>query len=192
MILSERTAPPLFPDRPALGQQVRAEYPVATARVAVRFRGNPRSSDSAIRGAVRQISPDTAVSDLLALAVIGLHGVLSYQVRQSTRGIGIRVAIGAPPASVVGHVARHGFGTATAGLIPGTLMAAGSAQFLRSLLFSISAYDPLVYSAVRQEWVSRCALRSTVNDVIRYRLNPTNRNNSGRSTEGERSSKQPL
>jgi len=213
MILSERTARLLFGDRPALGQQVRAEYlgaadpwatvvgivgnikhranendlgmemyypfsqyPVATARVAVRFRGDPRSPESAIRAAVREISPDTAVSDLklmtdqinetlwqqklwgtmlagfavlaLALAVIGLYGVLSYLVRQSTREIGIRIAVGASPARVIGHIAREGFGMVGIGLVLGGLIAAATARFLRSLLFSVSAYDPFVYVAV--------------------------------------------
>lgn len=153
-----------------------SQYPVATARVAVRFRADPRSPESAIRAAVREISSDTAVSDLklmteqisetlwqqklwgimlaafaalaLALAVIGLYGVLSYLVRQSTREIGIRIAVGASPGRVIGHIARQGFGMVGIGLVLGSMIAAAAAQFLRSLLFSVSVYDPLVYAVV--------------------------------------------
>lgn len=237
MIISERTAKVLFGDRPALGQQVRAEfpgtddpwatvvgvagnikhraqeddqgmelyypftqYPVVTARVAARFRGDPRGAESAIREAVRQISPDTAVSDMklmaeriedslwqqrlwgslltgfaslaLLLAMIGLYGVLSYLVRQTTREIGIRVALGAAPANVITHITRQGIGLVLLGLVCGMVLAAISTRLLKTLLFSVSPYDPMVYITVPLLLTAVTLLACLIPAVRAARLDP--------------------
>jgi predicted permease len=83
----------------------------------------------------------------LSLAVIGLLGVVAYNVSQHTREIGIRIALGATPVRVVQSVVAGfvlPFGIATA---VGVVMAAGVSVVLRTELFGVSNLDPLSYLA---------------------------------------------
>lgn len=84
----------------------------------------------------------------LVLAAVGLYGVLSYTVGQRTREIGIRVALGATPRSVVDLVVRHGLKLAGLGMLLGLTASVGLARFLRSLLYEVSPFDPASFVAV--------------------------------------------
>jgi len=84
----------------------------------------------------------------LVLAAIGIYGVMSYMVSQRTREIGIHVALGASRATVLGLVIRNGFGLVVGGLAGGVAAALGLPQFVRSLLFGITANDPVTYAGV--------------------------------------------
>jgi predicted permease len=84
----------------------------------------------------------------LLLAAIGLYGVLSYDVSQRTREIGIRGAIGASHAQIVGLIMRQGMGKAGVGLAAGLLGALFLTRYLSTLLFGIILADPVSYLAV--------------------------------------------
>jgi predicted permease len=78
----------------------------------------------------------------LALACIGLYGLLSYEVSRRTREIGIRMALGAQPGSVLGLVIRQGIGLAIVGAAVGIGVALGVMRYLKSMLYDVHANDP--------------------------------------------------
>jgi predicted permease len=83
----------------------------------------------------------------LLLAAVGLYGVLSYSVSRRTREMGIRLALGATPQSVRSMIVRDGGRLAVAGIALGCAGAIAATRFLRSLLFEVSATEPLVLAA---------------------------------------------
>ena len=84
----------------------------------------------------------------MILAAVGVYGVLAYSVTQQTREIGIRMAMGAERRDVLGLVVGQGLKLTGAGLALGFLIALGLTRQLSSLLFGVSAYDPLTYGGV--------------------------------------------
>jgi predicted permease len=82
------------------------------------------------------------------LAAVGIYGVMAYVVQQRAREIGIRLALGARGFSVVGLMIRQGMALCAASGAVGLLVALGVAQFLRSVLYGVSAADPLAYVVV--------------------------------------------
>ncbi len=84
----------------------------------------------------------------LALAAAGLYGVISYSVGQRRREFGVRLALGAAPASIRRMVLGEGLKVVGIGAGIGLVMAAGLAYSARSLLFGISAADPLTFAGV--------------------------------------------
>ena len=81
----------------------------------------------------------------LALAVIGVYGVMAYDVSQRAREIGIRMALGADRHAVLGLVLRGGLKMAVLGVVGGAIIAFGLARLAGGLLFGVSPYDPLTY-----------------------------------------------
>jgi len=82
----------------------------------------------------------------MALASIGLYGVIAYSVARRTREIGIRMALGARPAAVVGLVMRQGLTLAVVGIGAGALLALGAAKAVAGALYGVSFVDPLAWS----------------------------------------------
>jgi putative ABC transport system permease protein len=72
--------------------------------------------------------------------------------------IGVRLALGATPAQVAGLVIRQGLVLAAAGVVLGMIGALGATRLIESLLFSVSASDPLIYSALAALLLSIAAL----------------------------------
>jgi predicted permease len=84
----------------------------------------------------------------LALAAIGIYGVMAYAVQQRTREIGVRLALGAEPAAVRRMVVFQGMRLALIGVIIGVVTAYALSNYMRSLLFGVEARDPLVFVGV--------------------------------------------
>lgn len=84
----------------------------------------------------------------LLLAAVGLYGIMSYLVAQSTRDIGVLVTLGAQPGNVVALVLRQGMELAAIGIALGLAGALALTRIIASLLFQVSAFDPLTFGAV--------------------------------------------
>jgi predicted permease len=84
----------------------------------------------------------------MALGMIGIHGVISYTVSQRRREIGIRLALGAQRGDVLQMVLRQGAKTALVGVAIGIGSALALTELMRSLLFGVSARDPMTFAAV--------------------------------------------
>ncbi|HEY3457911.1 MAG TPA: ABC transporter permease [Bryobacteraceae bacterium] len=147
-------------------------HAVQSINVYARIQGDPRPILSQLRAQARRVDPNLVVSDmrtlddqlnmrlsnerilsflsmafaLLAtlLAVIGLGGVLAFVVAQRTREIGIRVALGAGQASVIGLVLREMLLAIGIGLGAGVTASLIGGRYIESQLFEIKADDPLV------------------------------------------------
>jgi predicted permease len=144
--------------------------------VVIRTDGDPASLAPPVRGAIASIDRDLPVfrvatmeqmvSDSLAqrrfsmllfgifaalalvLAVVGLYGVMSYAVAQRTHEIGLRMALGAQAADVLRMVVGQGMGLVAVGLGIGLLGALGLTRLMASLLYGVSASDPLTYAGI--------------------------------------------
>jgi len=81
-------------------------------------------------------------------AAISLHGLLSYNVAQRRQEIGIRMALGAGRAAVLGLILREGLAIITVGIIGGLAGAVALTRLLRALLFDVSPTDPLTFVVV--------------------------------------------
>jgi predicted permease len=81
----------------------------------------------------------------LALAAVGLYGVMAYMVSQRTREIGVRVALGARPAQIVGSMLHSAGVLAGAGTAMGIAVAAGAYRMLGALLYGVSSFDAGTY-----------------------------------------------
>jgi predicted permease len=84
----------------------------------------------------------------MVLGMIGIYGVISYTVSQRRREIGIRLALGAQRGDVLQMLLRQGAKTALVGVAIGIGSALGLTELMRSLLFGVSARDPITFASV--------------------------------------------
>jgi putative ABC transport system permease protein len=140
----------------------------------IRTQGAPSSLASSVRTIVRNAAPAAAVETVplsqrvaqsvdqprfaatvlstfallaLALASIGLYGVLSYGVSQRRRELGVRAALGAAPRDLVTIVLREGLATAAIGLGVGLVAAALLTRFMQAALFGVAPLDAASFAA---------------------------------------------
>jgi putative ABC transport system permease protein len=90
----------------------------------------------------------TSFTLVMAIGIVGIYGVIAYVVSQRTREIGIRTALGAQPAELVAMFVRHGLWLAGVGAALGLVAAAALTRLMSSLLFGVTALDPMTYAAV--------------------------------------------
>ena len=79
----------------------------------------------------------------LALAAVGIYGVMSYAVRQRTREIGTRIALGATRRNILWLVLQQGAVIAAVGTVVGLATGLATTRFLSSILYGVSGADPL-------------------------------------------------
>ncbi len=143
--------------------------------VHIRTSGDPAGLSNAVRDAVRALDETLPVSNLqtmnaamgfallparlgagavsafailaLFLASVGLYGMISYYVSQSSRDLAVRSAMGATPGDLIGLVLRQGAATILPGLVLGLLSAAAATRLMAGLLYGISATDPISFLA---------------------------------------------
>lgn len=98
----------------------------------------------------RLVARLTTVFGLLALllAMIGIYGTIAYAVTRKTHEIGIRMALGAKPADVLGMIVRQGIILTSIGVAIGIVAALGVTRLINSMIFGVTPYDPLTFVAV--------------------------------------------
>jgi putative ABC transport system permease protein len=84
----------------------------------------------------------------LLLAAVGIYGVMSYLVEQQTREIGIRSALGAKRSHILKLVIGRGVGMSFIGIVLGLVASFGLTRFIASLLYGVTALDPMVFIGV--------------------------------------------
>ena len=119
-----------------------------------------KSMEQRVASSIEQSKLNSVLTGLfavvaLALASIGIYGVISYAVAQRTREIGIRMALGATRSDVLKLIVRQGMTPAALGVLIGVVASLAVTRLMGKLLYGVSATDPVVFGAV-------CALLSIV------------------------------
>jgi len=107
------------------------------------------------------------------LAAIGIYGIVSYTAALRTREIGVRIALGATEADVVGLVSRRAAILAGGGLVAGLAGAVVATRLLRRQLFEVTSTDPLTYAAALLLLTAVCVAACAVPTRRAMRLDPT-------------------
>jgi len=152
------------------------QYPTRALTLVVRSQGEPSALSPAIKRELRGIDPDLPMYSVrtmdervaeslarrrfsmlllglfagaaLALATIGVYGVMAFLVNQGTREIGIRMALGATRHEILKLVVFKGMTLAVSGVAIGLAAALVFTRLTRSLLFGINAADPATFGAI--------------------------------------------
>jgi putative ABC transport system permease protein len=177
-----------------------AQGPGTYLRLVARTDDDPLAIAGAVTGIVHELDPRLPVVDVrpldrvvdefllpqrslrvslaalgviaLALAVIGVYGIVITYVTERTREMGIRMAVGADAGQITRYVLGRGLRLAASGAAIGTPVAVGVAVLARELLFGVSATDPLLYVGVAGSVVIVALLTSLIPARRAARINP--------------------
>jgi predicted permease len=172
-------------------------YPGA---LAIRTAVDPSSIASAVRQAVWSVDPEQPIIDVLTmeqildkevgqrrlqgslltmfaglallLAAVGLYGVLAHSVGERLPEFGLRMALGATPASLLGGVIGRGVALAAAGMAAGLAGAIALSRLIAAFLFGVTATDPATYTAVAVVLLLTAALASYLPGRRAMRVDP--------------------
>jgi len=146
-----------------------AQYPVSFMTLVVRTTGDPAAMPGTVRQAVRKLDPDQVPTEIatmsdvmansiqtqrfsmfvlgafatlaLALAAVGIYGVMSYVVAQRTHEMGIRIALGARAGNILSLVLKNALRMTIAGIFLGAVGAFALTRLMKSLLFGVMPTD---------------------------------------------------
>jgi putative ABC transport system permease protein len=152
------------------------QSPSLSMDIGVRTAGDPLAVAPNVAAAIHAIDPEQPVSDMhgmeksiydaaiglqyveifmgafgvlaLILSAVGVYGVVAYIVSEQTHDIGLRMALGAPRALVLGVIFRRWMMTAVAGLALGLPISFGLALVTQSLIYGVSAHDPVTFIGI--------------------------------------------
>jgi putative ABC transport system permease protein len=150
-----------------------SQAPMASASLLLRTEGDPQALVASVREVFRQLDREVAPYGIatmtevidasvaqrrftmqllagfagiaLALALVGVYGVVSYGVTQRVHEMGVRLALGATRADVVRHVLHGGARLAVIGAVIGSIGAIAVTRLLSTQLYDVSAFDPLTF-----------------------------------------------
>jgi putative ABC transport system permease protein len=153
-----------------------AQAPRRYMTIVMRTAGDPAALAAVARAAVWGIDPEQPVSEVrtldqiltrslaarrfsmlllavfaataLALAAVGLYGVVAYSIARRTREFGVRLALGAQPRDLVRLVLAHSLGLTLAGLVIGLFFSLAATRALSTMLYEVSATDPVTLGAI--------------------------------------------
>jgi len=108
----------------------------------------------------------------LVLGIVGVYGVISYDIAQRTREVGLRIALGAKGWEVRRMFLRRGLAMATIGIVAGTIAAFALTRGMSSLLFGVSPVDPVTYAAVAIVLLVAAGLASYLPSLRATHVNP--------------------
>jgi putative ABC transport system permease protein len=152
------------------------QSPEAFSNVVARATGDPLALAPSVRAALWSVDPDQPVWEIrsmdgllarsmrqerftmlltglfaalaLLLAAVGVYGVMAYTVSQRTREVGIRLAIGATPAQLIGLILGQGVRATAAATVLGLAGSLGAARLIRGQLFGVAPDDPVTFVVV--------------------------------------------
>jgi putative ABC transport system permease protein len=156
--------------------QEQSPVPVSVMSLVVRSDSSPQPLIPSVRSIVTKLDPDVPMSNILSmedvisasvaqprltarltavfgmlallLAAIGIYGVMAYSVLQRQHEIAIRMALGAPPSSILRLVVGQGLQLVLAGVLLGLAGSLAFTRVLASILFEMSARDPITFASV--------------------------------------------
>jgi len=177
-----------------------AQSPWPSMTVLVRSDTDPRPLVAAVRRELARLDPDIAVSGVqsldeivsgsvaqpqlvervvavfaalaLVLASIGIYGVMSYSVAERTRELAVRMALGAGPREILRLVLGEGLGLTAAGLVLGLAVSLAATRLMSSLLFGVSATDPVTFGGAVAVLAATALLASFLPARRGMRLSP--------------------
>jgi putative ABC transport system permease protein len=175
--------------------------PIRSVFVVVRTAGNPMDAAGAVRHEIRQMDARLPVANVrsmndvvaaalatprltglllgafgaiaLALAAIGIYGVVAYLVSQRTQEIGIRLAIGAGRSHVLGMILRQALSLAAVGVAGGLIAAFALTGLIESLLYGVRPHDPTTFATVAASLLLLAVIASLVPAWRATRVSPT-------------------
>jgi predicted lysophospholipase L1 biosynthesis ABC-type transport system permease subunit len=198
---TERVRPDLRAATEGIAYVPLAQAPILWLKLAVRVPDAPLRAAPALRAALKEVDPRVALADVqtmedirtrslsglrepawliglfaataTALAALGLYGVVSHTVAARRREIGVRMALGAGAGDVIGLVVRNIGVVIALGVLAGVAGALAVTQLTSSLLFEVSALDPVAFAAAALGLLAVGLLAAAVPARRAVRVDPT-------------------
>jgi predicted permease len=176
------------------------QMPLPFMSFLMRAPSDPGRLSTALRDAVRAVDPTEPISQIrlmsamvnsslaprrfvvtvlgvfagmaLALALIGLYGLISYAVTQRTQELGVRMALGAEPAEILRLVLAQAMKLAGIGAAAGLAVSLAMSRFLRGELFHVSAFDPLTFLLMGAALIAAALIASYIPARRATRVDP--------------------